>query len=367
MSFPEFLFVLLLFRSAKLSALLQQICENSQLLSSVEAPPLRAPTHTPTPHILTGSPSLWPSLLFPDSSRAILQTGLPSTILPKPVKMAPPGLSDAQHERDKIAALQSSIRRISFENDDFSGPARDVWGSRLLSFMSDSLQCSPGTEPTVDHLAKFCQSLPGMLPRKFNFPEWVLTYDDTHQLALTMMTLVHDGALLDDHSVDGEKLLAAMQLTHKMTTGFLQQAIDFGADVWDYRLHSLTAVVLLVTTGAKAADMLRVNEWKDITDNKCLLWEHITPFEDCTTGFLRAEIHFEFCQNFSQLPSVRCITHLYELRDPSYGHAGRVGICNNPSHVTQLEFTVADGVGGDWETIQRSRETLTNHSDKTQT
>ncbi|RSL70206.1 hypothetical protein CEP53_001943 [Fusarium sp. AF-6] len=70
--------------------------------------------------------------------------------------------------------------------------------------MSDSLHCSsPGTEPTVDHLAKFCQSLPGMLPRKvaslgtachglrniywwakFNFPEWVLTYDDTHQLDL---------------------------------------------------------------------------------------------------------------------------------------------------------------------------------------
>ncbi|RMJ11196.1 hypothetical protein CDV36_009170 [Fusarium kuroshium] len=253
--------------------------------------------------------------------------------------------------------------------------------------MSDSLQCSsPGTEPTVDHLAKFCQSLPGMLPRKvaslgtachglrniywwakFNFPEWVLTYDDTHQLALTMMTLVHDGALLDDHSVDGEKLLAAMQLTNKMITGFLQQAIDFGADVWDYRLHSLTAVVLLVTTGAKAADMLRVNEWKDTTDNKCLLWEHIMILEDFTTGFLRADIYFEFCQNFSQLPSVRYISHLYELRDPSYGHVGRVGIRNNLGHVTQLEFTVADGVGGDWETIQRSRETLTNHSDKTQT
>ncbi|RSM02207.1 hypothetical protein CEP52_008081 [Fusarium oligoseptatum] len=57
MSFPEFLFVLFLFRSAKLSALLQQICENSQLLPSVEGPPLRAPTHTPTSHILTVQPS----------------------------------------------------------------------------------------------------------------------------------------------------------------------------------------------------------------------------------------------------------------------------------------------------------------------
>ncbi|RTE79779.1 hypothetical protein BHE90_005718 [Fusarium euwallaceae] len=233
------------------------------------------------------------------------------------VAATPPGLSDAQHERDKIAALQSSIRRISFNNGEFSGPLRDLWGSRLLSYMSDALHCSPGTKPTVDHLVKFLQSLPGMLPRKvaslgtachglrniyqwakLNFPEWVLTDDDTHQLALTMMTLVHDGALLDDHSVDGEKLLAAMQLTNKMITGFLQQAIDFGADVWDHRLHALTAVVLLVTTGATAGDMLRVTRWKDTADNKCLLWEHIMIFEDCTTGFLRADIYFEFGQNF---------------------------------------------------------------------
>ncbi|RSL56297.1 hypothetical protein CEP54_008922 [Fusarium duplospermum] len=76
---------------------------------------------------------------------------------------------------------------------------------------------------------------------------------------------------LEDHSVDGEKLLAEMELMNKMITGFLLQAIDYGADVWDYRLHSVTAIVLLVTTGAKAANMLRVNEWKDTIDNKCLL------------------------------------------------------------------------------------------------
>ncbi|KAL2694145.1 hypothetical protein Neosp_000717 [[Neocosmospora] mangrovei] len=222
--------------------------------------------------------------------------------------MAPPGLSDAQHERDKIAALQSSIRRISFENDDFSGPARDVWGSRLLSFMTRELSQPWTILPNsvnlflprkVASLGTACHGLRSIYQwAKLNFPGWVLKDRETDHLAMTMMTLAHDGVLLDDHSADGEKLLVAMQPTHKMITGFLQQAINYGADVLDYRLHSLTAVVLLVTTGGKAADMLRVNEWKVTTDNRCLLWESIKIYEDRTTGFLRANIQFEFCQNF---------------------------------------------------------------------
>ncbi|EEU45999.1 uncharacterized protein NECHADRAFT_79054 [Fusarium vanettenii 77-13-4] len=141
-----------------------------------------------------------------------------------------------------------------------------------------------------------------------------------------------------------------------MITGFLQKAIDYGADVWDYRLHSLMAVVLLVTTGAKAADMLRVNEWKGTTDNRCLLWEHIKIYEDRTTGFLRADIQFEFCQNSSQRPSVRCISHLYELRDPSCDH-----VC--PAKLL-LVWALRTGAVHEqsWEELKAA---IINHPDKT--
>ncbi|KAI8720963.1 hypothetical protein NCS52_00542500 [Fusarium sp. LHS14.1] len=154
-----------------------------------------------------------------------------------------------------------------------------------------------------------------------------------------------------------------------MVTGFLQQAIEYGADVWDYRLHSLTAVVLLVTTGAKAANMLRVNGWKGTTDNSCspaldgltkpedrLLWEHIKIYEDRTTGFLRADIQFEFCQSFSQRPSVRCTSHPYELRDPSYHHVCPIKLL--------LVWALRTGAVHErsWEDLKVA---INNHPDKT--
>ncbi|KAF0634612.1 hypothetical protein FPSE5266_20428 [Fusarium pseudograminearum] len=156
----------------------------------------------------------------------------------------------------------------------------NLWGNRLETFMSSSLNLPPKTAPTADHLVRFFQSIPATLPGRskdgkvslstmrnglkwsiwwcrFYYKDWELSRSETVKLKSAFAELLNSELITSEPAEEGraEKKWIGSDITRQVVANYLEDAITHGCSHWDKVIRDAMTFVLLSATGARAGDI----------------------------------------------------------------------------------------------------------------
>lgn len=165
----------------------------------------------------------------------------------------------------------------------------NLWGNRLETFMSSSLNLPPKTAPTADNLVRFFQSIPTTLPGRskdgkvsiatmqsgltwtiywctFHHEDWELSRYGSLKLKSAFAELLNSESITCEPAEDerAEKKWVGSDTTRQVVANYLEDAITHGCNHWDKVIRDTMTFVLLSATGARAGD-ITVSQGYDAT------------------------------------------------------------------------------------------------------